>query len=429
MKRSIMRCILWCWCILMRISAVEAQDWVHYEEAPIRYSLTAGQNRVSRLQQQVAAGTVTLSYAPDGGYLRALLEALEITPSSQVLVFSKTSLQSDKISPSRPRAIYFNADTHVGWVQDGMIEIAVADAELGMVFYTLNNRSDSPPTFWRETNRCLTCHGSFRTRYVPGLMVRSVYPDPEGHPVVAAGSSLTSYTTPFAERWGGWYVTGRHGAQQHRGNSVLAEHKKPSQWDVSAGQNVVDLQDRFDTSRYLTPHSDLVALMVLEHQVATYNALTLGRFAVWAARWQWEHASESQREAAQAAYQQALNRAIEDIARHLMLVGEYRLTAPVEGSSHFSQEWPATVCGPFPQEWFALDLQTRLFRDPLSYLVHSEMFRGLPLELREGIVQRLEQWVRGEWNPPGGHTLDAAARERIQRRLESVYQSQPLSAR
>ena len=41
-----------------------------------------------------------------------------------------------------------------------------------------------------------------------------------------------------------------------------------------SGANVTDLSNRIDTSKYLTPHSDIVALMLLEHQTRMHNLIT-----------------------------------------------------------------------------------------------------------------------------------------------------------
>ena len=35
-----------------------------------------------------------------------------------------------------------------------------------------------------------------------------------------SGISQVNHRTPFEDRWGGWYVTGTHGKQTHRGNLI-----------------------------------------------------------------------------------------------------------------------------------------------------------------------------------------------------------------
>src|SRR5690606_5440606 len=68
---------------------------VNYEEAPINYSTTAPENTVSRLQERMTAGHARLEWDAKYGYLPSLLTALDVPVSSQVLAFSKTSLQDD----------------------------------------------------------------------------------------------------------------------------------------------------------------------------------------------------------------------------------------------------------------------------------------------------------------------------------------------
>ena len=108
--------------------------------------------------------------------------------------------------------------------------------------------------------------------------MRSVFPDRSGQPVLSAGTFRTDYTSPLRERWGGWYVTGTHGAQRHMGNALLTTGSEPQDLDVESGANVVDLAGRLNVAPYLSPHSDLVALMVLEHQVAMHNRLTAANY-------------------------------------------------------------------------------------------------------------------------------------------------------
>ena len=58
---------------------------------------------VHKLQARLNSGQATLRYRDAHGYLEAVLEALEVPVSSQVLVFSKTSFQAPLISPRTPR--------------------------------------------------------------------------------------------------------------------------------------------------------------------------------------------------------------------------------------------------------------------------------------------------------------------------------------
>ncbi|HKB02439.1 MAG TPA: hypothetical protein VKD90_09470, partial [Gemmataceae bacterium] len=240
-----------------------AADW---EQDPVRYSTAPADNALNRLVPMLADGAVTLKHEPDTGYLRSLLAALDVPTSSQVLVFSKTSLQRHRIGPATPRAVYFNDDVYVGYCQNGeVMEVAAADPRLGTAFYTFGQKAGGPKVT-RQSESCLLCHASSRNRGVPGHVVLSVNPDRDGEPGLTGGFARVNQTTPFADRWGGWYVTGTHGRMTHKGN-------RAGDTDPARGQNVTDLAGRFRAKPYLTPHSDLVALMVLEHQTGTHNRL------------------------------------------------------------------------------------------------------------------------------------------------------------
>ncbi|MFN8710313.1 MAG: hypothetical protein ACK50J_26880, partial [Planctomyces sp.] len=235
-----------------------------FESAPINYTTASPDNVVTRLQTAIDVGEKTLPFEDQFGYLRAVLNELEVPESSQMLTFLKSSLQRPLISPKNARALYFGDDAYVGYVPDGMLEIIVPDDQLGMVFYTME-QDPAEPRFERHVARCMTCHSSMRTKNIPGLQVRSMMTDPEGEPVIAAGSFRTDHSTPIANRWGGWFVSGTHGDSRHLGNFQLPDNKRPkTPVDNSAGANVTDLSSLTDLSRQLTPHSDIVALMVFE---------------------------------------------------------------------------------------------------------------------------------------------------------------------
>lgn len=372
---------------------------VNYEEAPISYSTSKPDNRISQLQDRLGDHTVSLAFDEQTGYLRSLLETLRVPVSSQVLTFGRTSLQDDRISPTTPRAIYFADDIHLGFVQNGLIEIAVQDSKLGMVFYTLKQTPDEPPVFLRQTNSCLTCHGAARTKNVPGVLIRSVYPDPEGHPVVAAGSFLSTHRSPLSQRWGGWYVTGRHGDQQHLGNFVLTSVKKPKTIDNTAGHNLEGLADRFDTSKYLSPHSDLVALMVLEHQTDTLNVLTQASFEVRHAEYLMSQAGENseQKAAAEKLLSDRLVKNTEQIVKAFLFADEVALTSPVSGTSEFVTQFSMNSNRDSKGRSLRdFELQTRMFRFPCSYLIETPAFRDLPETLREQVLIRLSEFLKSD---------------------------------
>ena len=78
-----------------------------YEQAPIRYSDSKPTDVVSKLQERLNSRQLEFP-GTDRETLALLLKELNIPVESQLLVFSKTSVQRVRISPSNPRAMYFN---------------------------------------------------------------------------------------------------------------------------------------------------------------------------------------------------------------------------------------------------------------------------------------------------------------------------------
>ena len=187
-------------------------------------------------------------------------------------MFSKTSHQNNRISPQIARALYFSDEIYVGYVHGGQIEVIAPDPLLGPIFYLIEFPSaGSPPRAVRDPS-CLSCHANARTEGVPGMLVRSVVPGADGRPILRLGTHLTTHSSPLEERWGGWYVTGTHDGALHMGNMTTTE--ADGTLDMEAGANWTSLEGKIDTSRYLLPTSDILALMVLEHQCRMHNLLT-----------------------------------------------------------------------------------------------------------------------------------------------------------
>lgn len=351
-----------------------------------RYAAATPVDAVSRLQQRMDAGEVTLTFDEPFGYLPSLLSALHVPVSSQLLVFSKTSFQLDRIAPWSPRAVYFGDEVYVGWVQRGtIIEIAAVDPLLGGVFYTLDQQAAAKPRFQRETHNCLQCHdSSLNTGGVPGFVVQSVYTDRYGYPLPSPHNPVSSDRTRLRDRFGGWYVTGTHGDQVHMGNLMAPEAAREignvsvylDRLDLKATGNVTDLSKRFNTKPYLSSGSDIAALMLLIHQSSLHNAMTQASL------------DADGRDAASSA---------EALVRELLFIGEARLTAPVAGSPQFVADF--TKAGPRDHQGRSLrdlDLTRRLLKYPLSYLIYSDGFNGLPASVKTFVARRLTEVLTGK---------------------------------
>jgi hypothetical protein len=360
------------------------------EHPAIQYSVHPIADAVSDLERRLRSGETRISPDPAHGYLPGLLEALDVLPSSQLLVFSKTSFQARLIGPDNPRALYFNDRVALGWVHGGpVMELAAQDPIEGTIFYTLDPRQldgelrqPEAPVF-KRTDLCLNCHVSSATLGVPGLFVGSVFPAPDGATTYAA-TFITDHRSPLNERWGGWYVTGHHGAMRHMGNAVVTDPGHPEAMIGERSLNVDSLDGRFDQTPYLRKTSDIVALMVLEHQTRAINLLTRGGWEARVAEYQ--HRVEAA----------SLDDVATEIVDYLLFVDEAPLDAAITGSSTFSKDFAAR--GPKDKNGRSLrdfDLQTRLFRFPCSYLVYSPAFDALPDALRSRIYTRLWRVLSG----------------------------------
>lgn len=399
---------------LLGLATSTALAQYEFEGPPINYRERATQNSVARLDDRIRAGEVTLVADDSGSYLRSLLEHLEIPLSSQTLVFSKTSLQQGRISPHSPRAVYFNDDCYVGWVPGGLIEIAVMDDKLGGVFYTLRDR-DPGASLLRDRGGCLGCHSTGRTKQVPGFFVRSVPPDEDGRPRDIG--YVSDHRSDFETRWGGWYVTGTHGKLRHRGNAFALDPENEELVDMESGANLVSLSERFATDRYLTPHSDLVALLVMEHQSQLQNLIT-------AANYETIKATDSDRTMNKALERPAdfqsestvrrIQKAGDKLLEYLFMKDELQLQEAVAGTSDYAREFSAR--GPQDSQGRnlrQLDLSKRLFRYPCSFLIYSPALAALPEPMLAHLRGRIQEVLRGEDKSGSFDHLTAEDRQAI----------------
>jgi hypothetical protein len=425
------------WCIAAVLWAVAVGGMARcadIEAEPINYTKAPVDNAVSRLEKRLADGKTTLKHEPGFGYLRSLLRELNVPQSSQMLVFSKTSLQRHRIAPSRPRAVYFADNVYIGFCQRGdVLEVTAIDPTLGAVFYTLDQKSPDKPRFSRQNDTCTICHGSSANQGFPGNLVRSVYPDSDGLPILTAGSHRIDHTSPIDQRWGGWYVTGTSGKQQHLGNLVLHGNPNPADVDNTKGINLTDLGDRFHAKAYLTPHSDIVALTVLEHQAEMHNLI--GRATLQTRLALYEEASLNKALDRPANYRSEttisrIRSAGEPLVKYLLFSGEARLTEPVRGTSGFAEEFSKR--GPRDGQGRSLrdfNLEHRLFVYPCSYLIYSEAFDAMPAPMKEYVYRRLWEVLSGQDSSEDFRHLSAADRRAILEILRATKSNLPDSWR
>ena len=373
------------------------------EGPALRYGEAPQEDAIAQLQRRVETGEVKLAWDAKFGYLPAVLKALGIPVASQGLVFSKTSFQLARSSPATPRAIYFNDDSYAGYVPGGdLIELSAADPERGGMFYSLEQRQAAKPVIQRR-EECLQCHASPGTTGVPGHFVRSVHTDEQGFPVMNESSYVTDHRSPFTERWGGWYVTGTTAGMKHMGIPGVKS---------------------FDTTRYLAPHSDVVALMVLEHQTKMHNLLARAGFEARSALLvQAEMNAALKRPADEVSESTArrLDHAAGIVARYMLFADEAPLPGPVRGTSEFAKTFaaqgPRDAAGRSLRE---LDLKKRLFKYPCSFLIYSQAFARLPEALKQRILDRLDGVLAGRDTDPAYASLSEEDRRNVREILAAT---------
>jgi len=348
----------------------------------INYDGTALTDEVTLLKRDIDAGAATLSFEGRQGFLRSVLEKLNVPVESQVLLFSKTGIQRDHTSPERPRALYFNDRVIVGYIPGApLLEMASHDARQGVIFQTLEQ---SPIVRFARPERCLSCHLSANSMEVPGILVRSMFTAPDGRTLPSLGSFITDHRAPLDQRWGGWYVTGTHGGARHMGNAMITDVARP---DAAIGEgtlNRAQLPGRVDAAAYPRDTSDIAALMVFDHQGHAINLLT---------RLGWETriaAAEGRLDFSTG----PLHDLAQEVADYFVLAGEAKLHDAVKGSSEFATVFAAAGArdrkGRSLRE---LDLQTRLFKHGCSYMIYSPAFDALPREARTAVLARLREQI------------------------------------
>ncbi|HKD04903.1 MAG TPA: hypothetical protein VKB79_03280 [Bryobacteraceae bacterium] len=383
---------------LVKPVVVKEQGYVPFADAPINYRSEDLNDPIAKMQKELDRGAVTLEYDSRHGYLQSVLRALRISPASQTLVFSKTSFQYPRISPERPRALYFNDDVYVGQVDNGrLLEFVSFDPLQGAIFYVMDERRAEHPRFERSELDCIQCHVAATTKNVPGVMLRSVYTGVSGVQAPKTPAYITGHESPIKERWGGWYVTGRPGKLAQLGNSIY-----PAQDE----QIPAELSGTIDTSAYLTGYSDIVAHLVLAHQTQMHNLITQTNYQTRLAL------AKSGGEVSDA--RRAFERPAEQLVRYLLFANEAPLDSPIAGTSGFAEEFAAR--GPRDPQGRSLrdfDLTKRIFRYPCSYLIYSESFDAIPEPAKSYVYRRLLEVLTNQDQSPDFAALSAEDRRAV----------------
>ena len=357
------------------------------DAAPHRYYARESKDRFARLQKEIDAGRVVLDRSGEKAFLSSLLKALEIPASSQMLVFSTTSLQLSLITPSNPRALYFNEDTYLGFIPNGRIEIVSIDPELGGVFYILDiPKSATAGLNIERSRRCMNCHSGSETGYVPGLTIKSVVPGTRGGSVDAFRVDATGHEIPLSERFGGWYLTGNHGLSNHWANAI----GRMFQGEIT--KEPVIPGERFSFGKYLVESSDILPQLVHEHQAGFVNRVLQ---TAYVARTYLHEQNGGELSDAQ---RSEIDRHAKELVRYVLFADEAKLPeGGIKGDAEFQEEFlrnrKVSKSGVSLKDF---DLQRRMSKYPCSYMIYSPMFEALPEVVKASVMKEMRERLREE---------------------------------
>lgn len=408
----------WWWAIFLGMACAtmaSGQPQFHeIDQPPHNYRQRAPQDGFTRLKDDFESGRIALDRGSEKAFVLGVLQALGIPASSQMLVFSTTSLQLSLISPANPRALYFNEDVYLGYVPGGRIEVVSLDPELGGIYYIFDIPKDARPLRIERSERCMNCHAGEDTGYVPGLVIKSVVPGPSGGSLTAYRQAQTGHGIPFEQRFGGWHVTGRHGITNHWGNLT----GRFVAGEITTIPNAPG--ERFNWAKYPVATSDVLPQLLHEHQAGFVNRVVEASYRARTAL----HANGGKLSDAQA---KELDGQAELITRYLLFADEAPLpSGGVEGDAAYKADFlrtrRATAEGVALKDF---DLRMRLFRHRCSYMIYSPVFAGLPAAMKQRVYRRLGEALSAEKPDKEYAYLPAAEKQAIRRILKATLTDLP----
>ena len=356
-------------------TALFAEEY-DFAAAPHNYWKHPLTDPFTKFMGDVESGRVKLDGSGELPYLRSLLKALNIPASSQMLVFSNTSLQLRLISPRNPRALYFNDDVYVGFIPGGRMEIVSLDPAVGGIFYIFDIPPDGSAFRAERSDRCMNCHAKEETFYVPGLFVKSVVPIPTGGSLQAFRQKQSGHAIPFAERFGGWYVTGKHGISEHWGNALGKNSPEGVLQKLPLEPGKL-----FDYGRYPVASSDVLPQLLHEHQVGFVNR-------VLEATYKTREVLQKSGGKPSPADIAVLEEKAKALTRYILFADEVPLPG-VEGDSVFKTDFVKSGVAVSGASLREFELKTRMFKHRCSYMVHSGVFGGTPREMKQRIYRHI----------------------------------------
>lgn len=396
--------------------AVETE--ILFREAPHKYLEYSPDDRFARFQKALQKNEVKLDTADDKTFLASVLKALDVPVSSQLLVFSASSLQSEIINPRNPRALYFNEDTYIGYVPGGKVEIIAMDPAMGAMFYIFERlRPGGGVPAITRSDKCFNCHAGNATRRVPGLIAESLLP-------MLSGASLETYRRdeqghqiPLEKRFGGWHLTGQHHLKDEQNLSNLMGRTSSSR---GFEKTRIEPGQMSNLDLHLLPTSDILPHLVHEHQIGFENR-------VFHAAYVMRKLLADGRGMVPMAAKDEVEKLADELARYVLFADEAKLPSQgVEGDAAFIREFQrnkkAVSAGPSLKDF---DLKTRIFKYRCSYMLYTDSWQKLPAALRERVYFKMGEGLR-EQNPnPAYAHLPAEEKRAIRAILKETLPGLP----
>lgn len=368
----------------------------------------------TRLIEDFESGKRKLDNRSGSAFISSLLDHLEVPASSQLLIFSRTSLQTRHISGSNPRAVYFNENVYIGYIPGGKVEIISLDPELGGIFYIFDKPKSGERPKIERSGRCMNCHAVAETRRVPGLSIRSVLPGDNWGKLVAYRDKQIGHQIPFNERFGGWHVTGDPGITEHKGNL---------RGEKVGGKIVTEVLEpgtQFDWSAYPVETSDVLPHLLLEHQ-AGFMHLVLE--ASYRAR-TYQLRGKGEFRPADVA---VLHRLAEELVRYLLFADEAEFP---EGGIRVDPQYREDFLADRKEASNGtslkdLNLETRIFKHRCSYLIYSDVFHATSDLFKQHVYQLLGEALSSDKPDPDFAYLPAPEKKAIRAILKETLSDLP----
>ena len=400
------------------LAAIDApkETVIEFKEAPHLYLDYKPEDRFSALLPKLNSGEVKLDTTDDKAFLTSILKALDIPVSSQLLVFSASSLQSEIINPRNPRALYFNEDTYIGFVPGGKVEVISMDPQMGAIFYIFERlqRGGSLPLIARS-QKCFNCHVGNATHRVPGLIAESVLP-------MLSGASLETYRRdeqghqiPLEKRFGGWHLTGGHHLTETHANLMgrTSASRGFEKTPVEPGQmSNLDL--------HLLPTSDILPNLVHEHQIGFENRVFHAAYVI-------RQLTAQGRGSLPMSAKPEVEKHAEDLARYILFADEAKLPRQgIEGDATFIREFQRNKKpGSSGASLKDFDLHTRIFKYRASYMLYTDSWQKLPKDFKDRVYYKMAEGLRDQNPSPAYAHIPADEKRAIRTLLKETLPGLP----